>query len=204
MKKTNKFQTVKDVIELIESIPRWHVETRVHFVEGDDPNHCEHIWISSIEEFKRVVPKTFYNLRISSYKMTNIDSRFSNSVEYLISIDTKYYGFGAEELKRLFILNKQILSSTENIEVQTAKLDRIDTWSRKLAEELNISPQAVIAVRDKLILLQREKFTEEENNVPYTTIADRVKFDENSISENRRFIRAIEKLINAKNKEIKR
>lgn len=203
MKKTNKFQTVKDVIELIESIPRWQVEIKVHFVEGDDPNLCKHIWTSSIEEFKRVVPKTFYDLRISSYKLTREDG-FCNSVEYLISIDTKYYGFNVEELKQLFILNRQILSSTEDIEVQTAKLDRIDTWSRKLAEELNISPQTVIAVRDKFILLQRAEFTKEENNVLYTTIADRVKFDEKGIYENRLFIRAMERIINTKNKEVKR
>ena len=187
MKKANKFQTVKDVIELIERIPRWQVETKVHFVEGDDPNLlCKHIWIGSIEEFKRVVPKIFYDLRISSYKQTNVDIRFygPGTVEYLISIDTKYYGFGSEELRQFILNNKQILSSTEDIiEVQTAKreLDRIDTWSRKLAEESNLSP--------------------------YNIIADRVKFDEideNGISENRRFICAIEKTINAKNKEIKR
>lgn len=201
MKKTNKFQTVKDVIELIESIPRWQVETKVHFVEGDDPNLCKHIWTSSIEEFKRVVPKTFYDLRISSYKLTREDG-FCKSVEYLISIDTKYYGFNVEELEQLFILNRQILSSTEDIEVQTAKLDRIDTWSRKLAEELNISPQTVIAVRDKLILLQRAEFTKEENNVPYTNITDRVNFAKNQVLENKRFIRAMEKIINLRNKEI--
>lgn len=202
MKKTNKFQTVKDVIELIESIPRWQVETKVHFVEGDDPNLCKHIWTSSIEEFKRVVPKTFYDLRISSYKLTREDG-FCKSVEYLISIDTKYYGFNVEELEQLFILNRQILSSTEDIEVQTAKLDRIDTWSRKLAEELNISPQTVIAVRDKLILLQRAEFTKEENSVPYTNITDRVNFAKNQVLENKRFIRAMEKIINLRNKEIK-
>lgn len=202
MKKTNKFQTVKDVIELIESIPRWQVETKVHFVEGDDPNLCKHIWTSSMEEFKRVVPKIFYDLRISSYKLTREDG-FCKSVEYLISIDTKYYGFNVEELEQMFILNRQILSSTEDIEVQTAKLDRIDTWSRKLAEELNISPQAVIAVRDKLILLQRAEFSKEENSVPYTNITDRVNFAKNQVLENKRFIRAMEKIINLRNKEIK-
>jgi len=202
MKKANKFQTVKDVIELIRSVPGWQIDIRVHFVEGDDPNFANHIWTSSIAEFERVVPKIFYNLRVSSFRLTREDG-YSNSVEYLISIDAKHYNLNAEELKQLFINNKQILSSTEDIDVQTAKLDRIDTWSRKLAEELNISPQTVIAVRDKLILLQHAEFTKEENNVPYTTIADRVKFAENQIMENKRYIRAIEKIINTKNKEIK-
>jgi len=32
MKKTEKFQTVKEVIDLIESIPTWQVEYRVRFV----------------------------------------------------------------------------------------------------------------------------------------------------------------------------
>lgn len=203
MKKTNKFQTVKDVIELIESIPRWQVKIDVHFVEGDNPNLCNHIWTSSIEEFKRVVPKAFYNLLVSSYKITR-DEGYSDRIEYLISIDTKHYGFDSEELKQMFILNRQILSSEEDVEVQTAKLDRIDTWSRKLAEELHISPQAVIAVRDKLILLQRAEFAKEENSVPYTNITDRVNFDKNQVLENKRFIRAMEKIINLRNKEIKR
>ena len=57
MKNTEEFQTVnvKEIIDLIESIsrkfPKWQIEYRVRFVEGNNPNFYKHIWRGSIEEY---------------------------------------------------------------------------------------------------------------------------------------------------------
>jgi len=199
MKKTEKFQTVKEVIDLIESIPKWQIEYRVRFVEGNNPNFYKHIWCGSIEEYKRVAPRLFNKLKVSSFKLTHTDL-YTNSVEYSISIDTNYYGFNAEQLKQLFIAQSHNLSAKEKIDVETAKLECVTKWADKLSKKFGISTTSVLAVRDSLISLQNDEFANGTHHVTCKVMAEHIDESKLEIEQNNKIIRATEKTVNALNK----
>ena len=198
MKKTEKFQTVKEVIDLIESIPKWQVEYRVRFVEGNDPNFYKHIWCGSIKEYKRVAPRLFNKLKVSSFKLLPPDLH-TNSVEYSISIDTNYYGFNAEQLKQLFIAQSHNISAKEKIDTVTAKLECTTMWADELSKKLGIDITSVLAVRDSLISLQTDETANNAHRVTCKFMAERIDENKLEIEQNNKIIRAAEKIVNTLN-----
>lgn len=199
MKKTEKFQTVKEVIDLIESIPKWQVEYRVRFVEGNDPNFYKHIWYGSIKEYKRVAPRSFNKLKVSSFKLLPPDLH-TNFVEYSISIDTNYYGFNAEQLKQLFIAQSHNISAKERIDTVTAKLECTTKWADELSKKLGIDITSVLAVRDSLISLQTNEIANNAHRVTCKFMAERIDENKLEIEQNNKIIRAAEKIVNTLNK----
>lgn len=199
MKKTEKFQTVKEVIDLIESIPKWQVEYRVRFVEGNDPNFYNYIWCGSIKEYKRVAPRLFNKLKVSSFKLMRPDL-CTNFVEYSISIDTKYYGFNAEQLKQLFIAQSHNFSAKEKIDAETAKLECTAKWADNLSKKFGISVTSVLAVRDSLISLQNDEIANETHRVTCKIMAEHIDENKLEIEQNNKIIRAAEKIVNTLNK----
>ena len=112
----------------------------------------------------------------------------------------KQYGLSVDDLKKAFIASKHILETTENINVQTAKLNRIDAWARKVADEIHITPDDVLAVRDRFIELQHKECGLEEYCATYTEVTGRIKADEKRLAEDKKYVRSIEKTINDMNK----
>ena len=200
MKKTNKYQTVQDVLELIDGLPTYSSDVTIRLLDGPDPFVSTSIWSCSVSEFKRIAPKVVSKLRIKAVKLVPSETVCFKNIEYAISIDMRRYGFKVEDLKKMFIASKHILEATENIDVQTAKLDRMDTWVRKVADEIHIAPIDVLAVRDRLIELQHEECGHEEHTVTYNEITERIKADETRLAEDKKYIRSIEKTINTMNK----
>ncbi len=198
MKKTNKYQTVQDVLDLIDSLPTYGSDVTIRLLDGPDPLINTSIWSCSVNEFKRIAPKVVSKLRIEAVKLAR--NRFEKNIEYVISIDMERYGFSVDDLKKAFIASKRILETTENIDVQTAKLDRMDTWARKVADEIHITPDDVLAVRDRFIELQHKECGREEHCATYTEVAGRIKSDEKQLAEDKKYVRSIEKTINDMNK----
>lgn len=198
MKKT-KYQTVQDVLDVIDSLPACgDSDIIIRLLDGPDPHISTTIWSCSASEFKRIAPKAVSKLKIKAVKLVWVS--YSSDIEYAVSIDMKQYGLSVDDLKKAFIASKHILETTENINVQTAKLSRIDAWARKVADEIHITPDDVLAVRDRFIELQHKECGLEEYCATYTEVTGRIKADEKRLAEDKKYVRSIEKTINDMNK----